>query len=412
NVEDVEGTIKLGTPTDVTFTSPWVAILTVSAESPTSQPVQDVEVVVEHLLPTEDETDLNFRLDLVTEDSGAVLHEIYVTDPIRWSGLTQRLRLTPSKCDGVRNTKRECCLEVSADGETCVGMGTEHDFDPKTVVTGYDPSTFLPTTQTIPSRSATNTNARQDVEDAVNILFNHPNTPPFISRQLIQFLVTSNPTPGYVQRVATVFADNGSGVRGDLEAVVKAILLDDEARDPLQHLGTPHFGKLREPTVRAMHLSRILNMGRHSNLRWWDWGTYKDQSLQDPMNSPSVFNYFRPDFRLFGDLASNGLDSPAFGIVDSYSSISFPNHLWTICNTGFKDGSGAVLSEDLSALESMASDIPGLLDHLSLLYCAGTLGAESRASISTVLGSEGNLTERARLAAYLVLNSPEGTCLK
>ena len=291
-------------------------------------------------------------------------------------------------------------------------FASEHDFGTKDIVTGYNPATGAPTYQQIPARSSSNANAMQDVVDAVEILFNHPNTAPFISRQLIQFLITSNPTPAYVERVANVFADNGSGVRGDLEAVVRAILLDDEARDPLQHLGTPHFGQLREPTIRTMHLSRVLNMGRHSNLLWWDWGKYRDESLQDPMHAPTVFNYYRPDFRLFGELAQNQLDSPVFGIVDSYSSISFPNHLWYICTTGFKTGSGTTFSVDLSSLESLASNIPSLLDHLSLLYCAGTLGAESRATITTALASENNLTERARLAAYLVLNSPEGSCLK
>lgn len=130
NVEDVDGKISLATPTDVTFTSPWVALLTVSAESQTSEPVQDVEIVVEHLWPTRDETDPNFRLDLVTVDSGSTKdpHQIYVTDPIRWSGLTQWFRLTPSKCDGIRNDTGACCLSVSSTDGSCVRDGLEHEF--------------------------------------------------------------------------------------------------------------------------------------------------------------------------------------------------------------------------------------------------------------------------------------------
>ena len=113
------------------YTSPWVAYLTVNVESKSNEPVQDVEIVVEHLFPTLKDVDPNFRLDLVTDDYGSVLHEIYVTDPIRWSGLVQQLRLTPSKCGGIRNETGACCLEVSPADGTCVGFGLEHVFEPK-----------------------------------------------------------------------------------------------------------------------------------------------------------------------------------------------------------------------------------------------------------------------------------------
>ena len=260
--------------------------------------------------------------------------------------------------------------------------------------------------------------ALAEVETVVNQLVNHPNCAPFISRQLIQFLVTSNPSPGYVQRVANVFMDNGSGITGDMEAIVKAILLDEEARNPHNHLGTPYFGHFREPTLRTVHLGRVLKLDRHDELVWWDWGYYEEQSLQEPMRSPTVFNYYRPDFRLFGTLAENELDSPALGIVNSYSSISFANYLWRVCNEGFDfpHGDNWVNNKsfpvDMSDYVALADDIPALLDHLSILFCAGTLGAESRSIISTVLEAEPNQTERARLAVYLVLISPEGTCLK
>lgn len=285
-------------------------------------------------------------------------------------------------------------------------FGVEHDLDPKPIVSG-DGNVII-----LPARTNSDEDALLDVTETVNILVHHPNTAPFISRQLIQFLVTSNPTPAYVGRVSAVFSDNGSGETGDLEAVVRAILLDDEARNPLHHLATPHFGQLREPTIRAMHLARILKLGDQPQLRWWDWGNYKDASLQEPMHAPSVFNYFRPDFRLYGAISNNNLDSPAFGIVDAYSSISFPNHLWSICTQGFKDGNGVAQGVDLSDLEALADNIPALIDHLSLLYCGSTLSANSREILTTTLESTTDLTQRARLAAYLVINSPEGTCLK
>ncbi|MDP4778100.1 MAG: DUF1800 family protein [Opitutales bacterium] len=281
----------------------------------------------------------------------------------------------------------------------------QHDFDSKQVVAGNG------TYHTIPARGTTDENAMQDVEDVVYHLVRHPNTAPFICRQLIQFLITSNPSPEYVARVASVFVDNGSSVTGDMNAVVRAIYLDEEARDPLEHLATPYFGQLREPLLRYMHLARMLKLDRHEDLLTWDWGNHQAETLQEPMKAPSVFNYYRPDFRLFGTLADNGLDSPAFGIVNSYSSISFPNWMWRLCYHGFKY-IDYDYPEDLSELVALAGDIPVLLDHLSLLYTAGTLSAESRQIITTALTSESNLTERARLAAYLVLVSPEGSCLK
>ncbi|MEM9080524.1 MAG: hypothetical protein AAGC74_07535, partial [Verrucomicrobiota bacterium] len=129
--------------------------------------------------------------------------------------------------------------------------------------------------------------------------------------------------------------------------------------------------------------------------------------------------FYRPDYRLFGTLSENNLDSPAFGIVNSYTAISFPNYLWRTCELGLRFYSGSPswydgkdFPPDLSNLAAIASSIPNLLDHLSILYCAGTLGAESRSTITAALQGESDLTERARLAAYLVLMSPEGTCTK
>jgi len=297
-------------------------------------------------------------------------------------------------------------------------FASHHDWTVKHIPMGVDDNGNR-LHYTIPANPSGDDNAAlAEVETVVEQLVNHPNCAPFISRQLIQFLVTSNPSPAYVQRVATVFTDNGSGVTGDMEAIVKAILLDNEARNPLNHLGKPYFGHFREPTLRTVHLGRVLKLDRHEQLLWWDWGYYEEQSLQEPMRSPTVFNYYRPDFRLFGTLAENELDSPALGIVNSYSSISFANYLWRVCEEGFNfphaDSwfNNKTFPVDLSDYVALADDIPSLLDHLSILFCAGTLGANSRATISTVLQAESNLTERARLAVFLALISPEGTCLK
>ncbi|MFC7337289.1 DUF1800 family protein [Haloferula chungangensis] len=307
-------------------------------------------------------------------------------------------------------------------------FASHHDFTTKNIPIGVDGSGNR-LYHTIPARSANDANALQDVRDCVHQLVHHPNCAPFISRQLIQFLVSSNPSPAYVARVSAVFTDNGSGVTGDLEAVVKAILLDDEARNPMEHLKTPYFGHLREPLIRLVHLGRMLELDEHDELLWWYFEDYfADISLQEPMRSPSVFNFYRPDYRLFGQLSENHLDSPAFGIVNSYTAISFPNYLWRVCERGFQHQSnnnswydGKDFPPDLSKLAAIAGDIPELLDHLSILYCGGTLGAQSRAIITTALrnvetngaiNAANKNTEKARLAAYLVLMSPEGACTK
>lgn len=297
-------------------------------------------------------------------------------------------------------------------------FSSHHDFTAKRIPMGLDGNGNR-LYRSIPANpGGSNGDAMAEVETVVAQLVRHPNTAPFICRQLIQFLVTSNPSPEYVRRVATVFRNNGDGEVGDLEAVVRAIILDDEARNPLHHLKTKHFGHFREPTLRTIHLARMLKLDQYPNLLWWDWGYYSEQSLQEPMNSPTVFNFYRPDFRLPGDLAAKQLDSPGLGIVNSFSSVSFTNYLWRITLDGFdmvhgdRWYDGKKFPADYSRLMPMANNIPDLLDHLSILYCAGTLGAQSRATISTVLNSEPDLTDRVRLAAFLVLISPEGTCLK
>ena len=258
------------------------------------------------------------------------------------------------------------------------------------------------------SSQAASGSAEAEVEDVIRLLVRHPNTAPFVCRQLIQFLVTANPSPAYVARVASVFRGNGTTDVGDMEQVVKAILLDDEALSPMEHLATQHFGGLREPVIRSMHVARIGNMDRHQNLLWWDWGQHREATLQEPMHAPSVFNFYRPDFRLPGEIAQRALDSPVFGITNSYSSIAVANRLWSYIDRGFRLGSRYSLDTDFTELEQLASDIPSLLDHLSILICGGTLSASSRSTISTALLATNDLEERAKLAVFAVIMSPEG----
>ena len=279
-----------------------------------------------------------------------------------------------------------------------------HDFDAKTLAGGF----------LIPARSPTKDDAMKDIQDAVRHFFEHANTGPFICKQLIQFLVTDNPSPAFVQRVAATFANNGSGVRGDLGAVVKAILLDDDARSPAPPLRDTAYGRLKEPTFRAMALARAFGLKSASNLLWWNWSDFYDASRQEPGYSPSVFNFYRPDYKAPGLLTANQKNGPVFQITDSFSSISFPNKLWQLVTQGFWQWHTYQFPLDLSREIALAATPDKLVDHLNLLCCAGQMSTGSRTLILNTINeiSVTDLDARARVAVYLAVVCPEGAVMK
>ena len=274
-----------------------------------------------------------------------------------------------------------------------------HDFEPKTLLSGV----------TIPKRTASEENALLDVQDAVRNLFEHPNCAPFISKALIQFLVTSNPTPAYVARVSAVFADDGTGERGNLAATVKAILMDPEARDPAI-ANRPEYGIFREPVIRTMHIARLTNVNRDNNVLWWDYGYYYEQSLQQPTASPSVFNFYRPDYKAPGVLTENNLVGPAMEITNSHSAVSFPDQIWRNANKGFSHNSDYSFPADYSQLLPFADDHEALLDYANLVVCGGNMTAQTRAAILTALNATDASDDigRVRLALYLAFMCPQG----
>lgn len=259
----------------------------------------------------------------------------------------------------------------------------------------------------LPAREPSMENGLRDVEDAVDSLFRHPNTPPFVSRQLIQFLVTDNPTPAYVKRVQDVFVDDGGGVRGNLAAVVKAILLDPEARSVPT---SPEFGKVREPVIRTMHLGRLFGLAEnHPDFTWWNWtDTYYGQSFQEPLNSPSVFNFYTPVYQAPGEIREAGLVSPGFQLVNTFSAVSFPNLLLDYLHGGFRS-SYLRYPLDFRRGQLLADSPEALVDQANLLLCAGNMTARTR---TIILGKIRNAAltpdERVALALWLAMACPEG----
>lgn len=243
-------------------------------------------------------------------------------------------------------------------------------------------ATFL--NVTIPA----NTPGAQALKTALDTLFNHQNTAPFICKQLIQRLVTSNPTPAYVARVAAVFANNGAGVRGDMAYVFAAILNDDEARNATG-LTAPEFGKLREPMLRLVQWLRTFNVTSAAGT-WKIWNTSNaaDSLGQSPLRSPSVFNFFRPGYVPPSTVAppatglSAGKVAPEFQIVNESSVGGYLNLMMNVIDTGFNSGDiKAAYTTELT----LVLDPTALVQRLNLLMAAGQLSAGTVSTIVTAL---------------------------
>lgn len=269
-------------------------------------------------------------------------------------------------------------------------------------------------------------NAHQEMDAALDNIFLHPNVGPFVARHLIQRLVTSNPSPAYIQRVAAAFADNGQGVRGDLGAVVRALLLDQEARSG--HLTAPTtFGKLREPITKLVRLWRVAP-GASTNGRVFQYSHPDNQFGQRPLGAPSVFNFFRPDFAQPGEVRDAGLVSPEFQIHTDTQLVSAPNYLgWRIFyfwqGTNYAPAQAAEETlMDYGALRALAADPAALVDHLDLVMMAGSMSDAMRSLLIQRLNGPlpdqlpgfagGSVEERRSLfrvqqALYLIVNSPE-----
>jgi len=268
--------------------------------------------------------------------------------------------------------------------------------------------TFLGTT--IPA----NTDASTSMKIALDTLFNHPNVGPFFSKQMIQRLVTSNPSAGYVDRVAKIFNNNGSGVRGDLRAVFKAILLDDEATNAAG-LTSPTFGKVREPVLRFTQWAR--NFGATSQSGNWTINNTSNAAFslgQSPLRAPSVFNFYRPGYVPPNTaIATNTLVAPEFQIVNEVSVVGYINFMASAI------GSANGLNNDVKATYTrelaIVSDTTALLNRLSLLLSGNQLSDSTKATIkaaldATTITDTSSLADKQRrvyLATLLVFASPD-----
>ena len=314
---------------------------------------------------------------------------------------------------------------------------TRHDTGVKNIVNGV----------TIPA----NQTGDADLDMAMDALFNHPNTPSFLAKRLIQRLVTSNPSRGYVYRVANKFVNDGTGVRGNLGAVVKAILTDYEARTQTQ-TDQASYGKQREPIVHFLHLYRGMGGSSGTGAQFLDTATLTansspaysstsipagtrlvlirpsntiNQSLpQTPLNAPSVFNWFDPTYTYPGSIQSNGLVAPEFQLTNETNAVSNPNFFYgLIYNLPTGGGNPGPQASQIAGLTTnytrltlsltaattalTSGGATGLVDFYDRLFCAHQMSTDTRNAIITAVNGITGDTEKVRTALYLVINSPD-----
>ncbi|MHB8535954.1 MAG: DUF1800 domain-containing protein [Sulfuricaulis sp.] len=271
-----------------------------------------------------------------------------------------------------------------------VSFASQHDTGSKLVLQGR----VLPGGRT----------PEQDLADGLDAVFNHPNVGPFIGKQLIQHLVTSNPSPQYITRVATVFDNNGQGVRGDMRAVIRAILLDPEARGDAKT--DPNYGHLREP---ALFMTSILrNLGGQSD------GVYlrsqADSLQQNLFTPPTVFNYFPPGYAIPGTTSQG----PEFGIEDTMSALNRADFVYQLVYGGGAAADSTVTgstgtSLDLSGYQSSAANPDTLVQQLNQQLMHGTLSPVASATIAQAVNvvPATDTINRVRMAVYLLTSSQQ-----
>jgi uncharacterized protein (DUF1800 family) len=232
---------------------------------------------------------------------------------------------------------------------------------------------------------AANTPGPEALQIALDALFNHPNVGPFFGRQMIQRLVTSNPSPAYVQRVTNAFNNDGAGVRGNLRAVWTAILTDPEARAAPTG-GTAVAGRLREPMVRFVQWARTV--GFHSAngaFEIYDLSPSENGLGQSALRSPSVFNFFRPGYVPPNTaIATNNKQAPEFQLLNETTTAGYINFLEWVIRFGYSD-----VQPTYAPLLPIAHDVPAVIAWLNLRLCANQLSANSVTTMQNALSGLG-----------------------
>jgi uncharacterized protein (DUF1800 family) len=268
----------------------------------------------------------------------------------------------------------------------------------------------------------------QDIDMALDILFYHSNTAPFVSKLLIQRMIKSNPSPEYIERVASVFVNNGEGVRGDLSAVVKAILLDEEARH-CSWIEDVTSGKMREPMMRYMQMLKAFDATNQSG-KMWSVGWIADEMGQHPMASPSVFNFFLPSYAPSGPVSDSSLVAPEFELLNSAIAIKYINLISDMLfgeyymesitmahpdeigypwwDMGFDSPEDHVDLDFDDEIILAFTDAHAMVERLNILLAGGTATSETIDTISNLVEIEAlEPADRVKVALYLLLISPD-----
>jgi uncharacterized protein (DUF1800 family) len=229
--------------------------------------------------------------------------------------------------------------------------------------------------------------------------------------------VTSNPSPAYIYRVAKVFDDDGTGTRGNMRAVIRAILMDYEARTT-DLLGNQGYGKVREPLmrcsaiIRAFHPSSTINSVPFGNI--WKMSATDTQLAQTVYRSPTVFNFFEPDYMANGDGALAGLYAPEMQIITETTAITAANYIYTGIYTGWTGPNGTDVKLNLTTEQNLASNATTLVESLNQLLMAGQMPATMKTNIINFVNTLPNSTatdrlNRAKAAIHLVATSAQFT---
>lgn len=268
-----------------------------------------------------------------------------------------------------------------------VSFDNAHDTAAKTLLNG----TTLPAGQT----------AAEDLKGALDNIFQHPNVGPFVCRQLIQHLVKSNPSPAYVSRIAAVFANDGSGVRGDLKAVVQAILMDPEARAGDAN-PSDNGGHLREPVLFMTDMLRAFNFTSTAQYDNWYPLTSNSELLSEvPYSADTVFNFFPPDYYIPGTTDN----APEFGIENSATAVIRESLADSLVNN--KQSGFTVDLSNTSSWGQLAANPSSLLDTLNVLLMHDQMPDAMRSAILTAITPLTSNAQRVRIAIYLIVTSPQ-----